>query len=600
MKTIYGAGMKNKVIDKRNKKTPLKWSMILLLIFCWILPLTLSAYLMLYVTTSKVSKQIERTIVTSADNAIKLCEMQMSAAIMASRNASYFPMIKDSYQQYKRDGNEAALYSSVTKFLEQHFRYNDHFLHTAVIFTDEPDRSYYTSYSGSTNYTSYRANMRLMNDVKPIIMSIYENLDTDIKFLNVDNKIYMVRNMMDSTYHPYAVIAIQLDTDMFAGLQSTWGYVDSEIYIGGELLIGDSGDGLNVDVRLFEPNSRKAKLTQIDGEYYAYAVRKPGSHLITYVMELDKQLIINETEAIKYVGLLFILFMIPLVVIIFVFFHRKISRPVSKLIKVSHEIEEGRFGYQIEGVGNSQEFQYLIQAFNSMSEKLKYQFETIYLEELALKDARIMALQSQINPHFLNNTLEIINWEARISGNYKVSNMIENLSIMLEATMDRRHRRFVTLAEEMSYVEAYLFIIAQRLGERMHVEKKVDKKLLNTKVPRLIIQPIIENAVEHGIIGQPSALITLNVFADGDKLIIEVINSGAMSEEDEQKIEVLLKDDYEPGEFGSASLGVRNVNRRIKIIYGEECGLTVKNNEKNETVSSIMIKIDMTTIKDKK
>ena len=594
--------MKKKIIDKRNKKTPLKWSMILLLIFCWILPLTLSVYLMIHLTTSKVSKQIERTIVTSADNAIKLCETQVNAAVMASRNASYFSVIKDSYRQFKRDDNEPALYSSVTEFLEQHFRYNDYFLHTTVLFTDEPDRSYYTSYSGSTNHTSYRTNMRFMSDVQPIIMDIYPDLDTDIKFLNVDNNIYLVRNMMDSTYHPYAVIAIQLDkASMFGGLQSTWGYVDGEIYIDGELLIGDSGNELNVNPELLDPNSRMAKLTQIDGEYYAYAVRKPSStHHVTSVIKLDKQLIIDETQTIKYVGFLFILFLIPLIVIIFVFFQRKISRPVSKLIRVSHEIEEGRFGYQIEGVANSQEFQYLIEAFNSMSEKLKYQFETIYLEELALKDARIMALQSQINPHFLNNTLEIINWESRISGNYKVSNMIENLSIMLEATMDRRHRRFVTLAEEMSYVDAYLFIIAQRIGERMHVEKRVDKKLLNAKVPRLIIQPIIENAVEHGIIGQPNAFITLNVFADEDKLIIEVINSGTMSDEDKRKIKELLKDDYEPGEHGSASLGVRNVNRRIKIIYGEECGLTVENNENNETVSRIIIKIDMTTIKDKK
>lgn len=91
-------------------------------------------------------------------------------------------------------------------------------------------------------------------------------------------------------------------------------------------------------------------------------------------------------------------------------------------------IEEGKFGYQIEMKGNSKEFAYLTDAFNSMSAKLKYQFETIYSEELALKDARIMALQSQINPHFLNNTLEIINWEARINENYKVSQMIENSS----------------------------------------------------------------------------------------------------------------------------------------------------------------------------
>lgn len=185
--------------------------------------------------------------------------------------------------------------------------------------------------------------------------------------------------------------------------------------------------------------------------------------------------------------------------------------PIGSLIRAYHMLEEGNFGYQIERDANSQEFEYLEEAFNQMSARLQYQIDKIYTEELALKDARIMALQAQINPHFLNNALEIINWEARINENYKVSRMIENLSVMLEATMDRRHRRFVTLAEEMSYVEAYLFIISQRLGERLKVEKDVDESLFQMKVPRLIIQPIIENAVEHGINGQAEGRIAVRI-----------------------------------------------------------------------------------------
>ena len=232
-----------------------------------------------------------------------------------------------------------------------------------------------------------------------------------------------------------------------------------------------------------------------------------------------------------------------------------------------------------------------------MSARLQDQIHRIYTEELALKDARIMALQAQINPHFLNNALEIINWEARIHENYEVSRMIESLSVMLEATMDRRHRRFVTLAEEMSYVEAYLFIISQRMGERLKVETDVDESLRSLKVPRLIIQPIIENAVEHGINGQTEGRITVRIFREGERLVIEVRNMGRLSRQDEEKIKMLLSDDYEPGDVGSASLGIRNVNRRIKIIYGEEYGLAIRNEESGETVSRIEVQA---TIKDKK
>ena len=590
---------KEKKIYKVVKNTPLTWSIIILLILCWILPLTFIEYVMLNITNGRVNAQIERTILTSANNAVKICEMQMNTAVMASRDASYLPTIRESYRQYRVDQNKTAFYGKITRFLEQHYRYDENFLNTFLIFTDEPDEPYYISRVGTTNDSDYKNSLRSMKEVQPLVMEIFQELDTDIKYINVDDHMYMVRNIMDSNYHPYAVIVMELDVEsIFESLKSTWGYASGAIYVDGELLISSGtdqntfiSDDKKLPEEILKENNRNAELLLKDGEYYVYSVRKPDRHSIGYVIVLDKQAVIGGTETTKFVFTL-ALFMVPLIIIIFLFFHRKVTAPINRLIKASRIIEEGQFGYQIKTPGNSQEFEYLTEAFNSMSAKLKHQFETIYSEELALKDARIMALQSQINPHFLNNTLEIINWEARINENYKVSHMIENLSIMLEATMDRRHRRFVTVAEEMSYVEAYLFIIAQRLGERLHVRKHVDETLFNVKVPRLIIQPIIENAAEHGITGQTHGIITINVFAREDKLIIEVRNTGTMSAKDEEKIRQLLGDDYEPGEIGSTSLGIRNVNRRIKIIYGDDCGLTVQNAEHNETVSTIVVKLD--------
>lgn len=581
-------GKIEKFIKTRPKKK-LKWTMILLLILCWVLPLTIIAYVMLYVTTNNINKQVERTIVTSADNAVRICETQMDAVVNASRNASYLRTVKNSWQQYKKDGNGVALYDSISSFLEQHYQYNRSLLNTVLFFPEKPEKLFYTNMTS----TSYQNSLWIQENVIPIVSQRYRELDTDVDFINVQGHIYIIRNLMDSSYQPFAVLIMELDrNEIFGSLSSTWGYTASQIYLDGELIIEDTTGMVNADSGILEENNRSSRIYKDGDDFYVYTVRKPDRHYIGYITALDRRAIIDDAKMIEYVCFLFCLFMMPLFFIVFLFFHRKVTRPIEDLLKASHSIEEGKYGYQIEKRANSQEFAYLEDAFNSMSARLKYQFETIYSEELALKDARIMALQSQINPHFLNNTLEIINWEARINENYKVSRMIENLSIMLEATMDRRHRRFVTLAEEMSYVEAYLFIIAQRLGERLRIEKNVDETLFNVKVPRLIIQPIIENAVEHGINGQTHGSITINVFADGERLVIEVRNTGSMSREDEDKIELLLSDDYEPGEIGSASLGIRNVNRRIKIIYGDSCGLTVKNDENNETSSRIIVKLD--------
>lgn len=578
-----------------KQKTTLKWSMTVVLILCWILPVAIIAYFMQYVTTSKINNQIERTIMTSANNAIALCEMQMNNAVAASKRASALPEIRNSYIRFQKDGDKASLRNSVMSFLEQNYRYDKSMLYTTIFFPDidKYKTQAYITYYGSTSNDAYRKNEEFKKNLQPLILQTYKDIGTDIEFISMDDSLYLVRNIMNSSYHPYGVIVMELDKEIvLGGLKSTWGYSGSTIYMDGKLLVSDRKDNKPLDPKMLKENNKECKILKEAGEYYAYAIRKPNIHYIGYVIELDERTIIDETAALKYIAILLISAMIPLLIIVFLFFNRKVSRPISELIKGSHVIEEGKYGYCIENPENSEEFEYLREAFNSMSETLKHQFETIYSEEMALKDARIMALQSQINPHFLNNTLEIINWEARINENYKVSKMIENLSIMLEATMDRRHRRFVTLAEEISYVEAYLYIIAQRLGERLHVEKNVDTALLNAKVPRLIIQPIIENAVEHGVIGQTHAIITLSVWREEARMIIEVHNTGSISKEDEEKIEMLLRDDYEPGEIGSASLGIRNVNRRLKIIYGAAGGLTIKNDQENGTISRIIVRFD--------
>ena len=228
-----------------------------------------------------------------------------------------------------------------------------------------------------------------------------------------------------------------------------------------------------------------------------------------------------------------------------------------------------------------------------MSSQLKQQFDKIYMEEIALRDAKIMALQSQINPHFLNNTLEIINWEARLNGNMRVSQMIEALSTMLEATMNRKADPYNTVAEEMEYVDAYLYIITQRYGEKFTCRKEIDESLLNYKIPRLIVQPIAENAIEHGMsITREGELVIRLYRKREDLLCIEIENNRPLSEEDQAKIHKLLKEGPNPQKEHRVSLGIRNVDQRLRMMYGPECGLFISNNKNNHTVSTILVKID--------
>jgi two-component system sensor histidine kinase YesM len=268
---------------------------------------------------------------------------------------------------------------------------------------------------------------------------------------------------------------------------------------------------------------------------------------------------------------------IILMIVLMRFLSRNINTPVNELVRASNEIEAGSLGYQIEARFPGREFNYLAESYNSMSGQLKAMFEQSIAEQLALQDARISALQSQINPHFLNNTLEIIGWEARMAKTERVSKMIEALSTMLSAAMNRDGNTMIRVADELAYLDSYLHIVTERLKNRLVVVKEIDEALTEELIPRLIMQPLVENAIEHGIVPNRGGVLTLRVYGDDRRLFIEVESDGTLTPEGAEMIESLLSyaKDEPMGSGENGKIGIRNVNHRVKLLYGEESGLTI-------------------------
>ena len=174
--------------------------------------------------------------------------------------------------------------------------------------------------------------------------------------------------------------------------------------------------------------------------------------------------------------------------------------------------------------------------------------------------------------------------------------MIEALSTMLGETMNRNERQFHTVAEEMAYADAYLYIISQRFGAKFSCTKQIDERLLELQVPRLIIQPIVENAVEHGMDIANRGEIAIRLFEREDEyLCIEVEDNGRLTAEDRVRIDRLLSPDIQPSKEKRVSLGIRNVDQRLKMIYGPDCGLFINGSEEENTVSTILLKTNPPT-----
>lgn len=322
--------------------------------------------------------------------------------------------------------------------------------------------------------------------------------------------------------------------------------------------------------------------------------RQEYCNLEIIYLSSNRQLYIEVYEFYKVI-LFIILLMIPLFVYVFYFLKIHISKPITKMIDASKAIERGAIGTIVrdEKMPNI-EFEYLREAFNKMSKQVKYLFDYAYDEKMARKDAKIMALQAQINPHFLNNTLEMMNWQARMSGNLEVSSMIESLGVVLDYNMNRESKRLTTLSQELRCADAYFHIISKRFGKRLTVEKEIDQKLLPVKVPQLVLQPMIENAVVHGIERIKQGIIKIKIHSDVENVYLQVMNSGKpLTKEAKERIEILLNQRQEEisKEMGyHVSLAIRNINERVKLIYGEEYGLCIEQ-EGEYIVSTIVIPI---------
>lgn len=560
--------------------------MVLLLITGWLVPVVIILFVEMFFVSNKMQNQIEKTAITSMDKVAANCEIHLNGAMAASRQATYSGIIRDSYWKYKKTQNEITLYNDILQFLENQYKHEQNFLGTVLYLTEDPGMFYYTYNNMGATYETIRS---FKEKGIEVVQEVSRNLGTGIAFTEADGHLYMVRNLVMPDYKPFAVLVMELNKkNMFQGVEGTAWYLDSALYLDGVPLagFGDFGE-FPKDLLTADGNSH---CLVYEGKTYVYVVSQIQNQTLTYVVLLDQKAMGYEQEMIRNTVLILLACMIPLIFMVFYFFHSRITVPIHALTQAATEIGHGNYGYELEPQMSSEEFHYLGDTFNRMSGRLKQQFEQIYLEELALKEANIKALQAQINPHFLNNTLEIINWEARLGENEKVCGMIEALSTMMEATTNRKKQKLIPLSEELGYVEAYLYIIEQRFGERLRIERSIDRELLQVQVPRLIIQPIIENAVEHGM-DRRQGLIRIEAYRREDRLYIEITDNGSLTKEDIEKIEQLLEDTSNENVGKSVSMGISNVNKRLKIIYGEECGLTIKSNKDGNTVSTIMAKI---------
>lgn len=313
--------------------------------------------------------------------------------------------------------------------------------------------------------------------------------------------------------------------------------------------------------------------SETGNRYHHSMLESEDAHLKTFVfMSTESMKAEIQQLFFKIVGVL----MIALVVAsgVAVLLARVLTKPISNLKDKMELVSEGRFDTRMI-VQSNDEIGQLEAMFNSMTKSIETLIHEYYEVSIVSREAQISALQSQISPHFLYNTLETINMMAVSAGCFDISEAVSDLGMMLRYCVSNEIH-FATLENELHFLRAYYGIQKLRFDNLGDLKIDCPDELLSCKVPKLLLQPFVENTIQHGL-GSTKVDIIQSAWTDGKDLYILMENNGIPMRPEEiaalnQKLLEAENNQYEEVQKG---YGLPNVHKRLRLLYGDRYGLTI-------------------------
>ncbi|MFF2885665.1 sensor histidine kinase [Paenibacillus sp. NPDC057967] len=318
---------------------------------------------------------------------------------------------------------------------------------------------------------------------------------------------------------------------------------------------------------------------------------------------------VEQAAANRYFVIVSVAIVLAAIVIAFLL-SRSVSKPIKSIVQEMRRVERGDLSPQLHTRASYDEINYMNEHFNRMVSEINGLVERNKIATASEKNAQIHALQSQVNPHFLYNTLEMIYWLLDEQENEKLANLVNSLSRMFRYSSDWRSSTAM-LKEELDQIHYYMTIIGARSDGRIHIEHRVDEELMDTLLPKMTLQPLIENAVIHGLsIKSVEGTITITAMGEGQTVFIHIHDDGVgippkklqelqlslkraerlewsqLKEEERQSLTV------EPaiyGESQGSGAGFLNVHRRLVLEYGAGYGLRIDSEENAGTTVTVMV-----------
>jgi sensor histidine kinase YesM len=406
---------------------------------------------------------------------------------------------------------------------------------------------------------------------------------TNVIFGKDGDEILILHQMNQfETGESLAIILLRMKPDVFSGYISNVKVNNGE----GILLINDQNQVLfrdtpNMDadypgdLNVFLGNIRESGPEPYtrDNNFFFYAAPAGGKLQAVYVVPND--ILTGTVRRTLFAGIIISVIAVILGLILSLMFSRIISRPI---IQLSEKMRTSTIKdyTDINSTGRNDEIGLLQNSFDVMIRRNQELILEEYQSNIEKRSAQIRALQAQINPHFMHNTLQVIGGMALKKNSPGVYAMVTSLSDMLRYSFNFSHE-MEPLKKEIDYLDAYIAIQNNRFGGRVRFEKSVPGDLMDVRTPKLILQPIFENSFEHGFTGKTGEWrLGLSAERTGGGILIRSYDNGAgIRAEELAAIRSNLENGGTNGIDGAEHIGLANVNSRLRLRYGPSCGLSI-------------------------
>ncbi len=308
---------------------------------------------------------------------------------------------------------------------------------------------------------------------------------------------------------------------------------------------------------------------------YLYVQSEYEPRSITLISGISLSDLMNNGRSVFQLALLSGLASILLMAVSVSFFSGRVLRPLQSLVKGMQQVRKGNLQVVVPKTSND-EFAFLSDSFNGMVKDLQALIEEVYVSKLSEKEAELKALQAQLNPHFLYNTLNTIYWQIiYLYDDTETASLVSSLSDLLKYSLESVSTP-TSLREELKQIRNYITIQEARYGERLRVRIEADEHALDGSMQRLLIQPLVENVFVHAFRDQPGDKdIMIAARMEGEDRIVIVIEDNGCGIDPARITQLMQRGELDGMHRERESIGLHNVRRRIELVHGPGYGIEI-------------------------